>query len=212
MDARSATRLTASLVLATGLLAAPAVPASAEGPPPAAAVAAKAKHKLPDRCWPSFKHDMQRLSRRMDTQIPHYEAHYTSVNNMLDQMVELLSDPDSQDLIPQMEAGASQYREAMLPIIADERDSAMRLVDRVEKFNKGCFRGKRQAKFFAGMKLVRTSYRDLFRAYEKVLGAAAYLTTAQTAKAQQALNDAQLEAMTVEDMLEQGLTQLRELW
>ena len=209
MNARSTTRLTASLVLATGLLAAPAVAAPAAGPPPASAVAAK--HTLPDRCWPSYKHDLQRLQRRMEAQLPHYDNHYTSVSAQLDNMVEVLSS-GATDVLPQMEEGAAQYRETLLPIIADDRDSVNKLVDQVQKQNKGCFKGKRQDKFLAGMKTVRAAYRDLFRAYEKVLGAAGYLTTAQTAKAQEKLNDAQLEAATVEDMFNGGIKQLRALW
>jgi hypothetical protein len=45
-----------------------------------------------------------------------------------------------------------------------------------------------------------------------VQGAAGYLTTAQTAKAQEKLNEAQLEAATVEDILAQGVKQMRGLW
>lgn len=211
MTPGSTTRLTASLVLATGLLAAPAVPSSAAGTPPASSVAAKSKHKLPDRCWPSYKHDLQRLQRRMDTQLPHYDAHYASVDAQLDNMVDVLSS-GAQDVLPQMEDGVMQYRETLSPIIADDRDTVNKLVDRVRKQNKKCFSGRRQEKFLAGMKTVRAAYRDLFRAYEKVQMAAGYLTTAQTAKAQEALNDAQVEASTVEDMFDRGIKRLRDLW
>lgn len=210
MNARSTTRLTASLVLATGLLAAPAGTVSATGPPPTSAVATQSKHKLPDRCWPSYKHDLQRLQRRLDYQLPHYEAHYASVNAQLDGMVEILSS-GATDALPQMEEGVAQYRDTMSPIIADDRAEVNTLLDRVQKQNKNCFKGKRQDAFLAGMKTVRSAYRDLFRAYEKAQGAAGYLTTAQTAKAQEALNDAQLDAATVEDVLDKGLKQLRAL-
>ncbi len=210
MNARSTTRLTASLVLATGLLAAPTVPAPAAGPPPAS-VLAKSKHKLPDRCWPSYKHDLQRLQRRMDTQLPHYEAHYASVNAQLDNMVDVLSS-GATDVLPQMEEGVSQYRETLTPIIASDRTQVDKLLDSVQKQNKSCFKGKRQDKFLAGMKTVRAAYRDLFRAYERVQTAAGFLTTAQTAKAQGALNEAQVEAATVADMSDRGIRQMRDLW
>ncbi len=211
MRSGSTTRLTASLVLTTGLLAAPAIPVAAVGSPPATAVSAQAKHKVPDRCWPSYKHDLQRLQRRMNVQLPHYGSHYESVNAQLDNMVDVLSS-GATDVLPQMEEGAEQYRETMRPIIADDRDSAKRLVDLVQRSNKNCFTGNRQDKFLAGMKAVRLAYQDLFRAYEKGLLAVGYLTTAQTAKAQEALQDAQLEAATVEDRFDRGIKQLHDLW
>jgi hypothetical protein len=211
MNARSTTRLTASLVLATGLLAAPAVPVTAIDASPAAVIAAPAKHKLPDRCWPSYKHDLQRLQRRMDYQIEHYQSHYTSVNSLLDNMIDVLTS-GSQDVLPQMEAGVEQYRTRLAPIITKDRNEVNKLLDSVQKQNKNCFKGKRQDTFLAGMKSARSAFRDLFRAYEMVQGAAGYLTTAQTAKAQEKLNEAQLEAATVEDILAQGVKQMRGLW
>ncbi len=200
---------TLSLVLAAGLLAVSAAPVWAVGPPSAVSVAAKSK--LPDRCRPSYKHDLQRLQRRMDYQQPNYDAHYASVNHMLDQMVDLIADPDAQDLIPNMENGAAQYRDTMAPIIAGDRSDVTRLVNLVQKQNKSCFQGKRQDSFLAGMKAVRSAFKDLFSAYEKALGAAGYLTTAQTAKAQQSLNDAQVEVATVENQFDHGMKRLNAL-
>jgi hypothetical protein len=199
-------RLATALVLATGLAAGPLTPAPAQTPP----AAVVAKPKLPDRCWPSYKHDLQRLQRRMDVQAPHYESHYQSVAAQLDSMVDVLSS-GATEVLPQMEAGVAQYRDILSPIIADDRDSAMRLVKSVEKANKNCFRGARQSTFLSGMQSVRAANRDLFRAYEKVQLAALHLTTAQTAKAQEALNDAQLEAVTVEDQFDRGMKRLRSL-
>lgn len=211
MNIRTSTSLTASLVLATGLLAAPAAPVSAAGPSPVSAIAAKQKHKLPDRCWPSYKHDLQRLRRRMDYQLPHYDSHHASVDKLLDNMVDVLVS-GAHDVLPQMEAGVAEYRETLSPIIAGDRHEVNKLVDQVQKQNKNCFSARRQEKFLTGMKAVRAAFRDLFRSYEKVQMAAGYLTTAQTAKAQEALNDAQLEAATVEDQLDQGIRRLRDLW
>lgn len=211
MNARATTSLPASIVLSIGLLAAPAVAVPAAATPPAVAVAAKTKHKIPDRCWPSYKYDLQLLHRRMDVQLPHYDSHYESVNGLLDDMVDALSS-GAEEVLPYMEDGAAKYRETMSPIIADDRATVNKILDLVQRSNKGCFKGNRQDKFLAAMKLVRSSYRDLFRAYEKVQMAAYYLTTAQTAKAQEALNNAQVEAATVEAMFDSGMRQLRALW
>ena len=198
MNARQFTGLATALVLATGL---------ATGVSPSVATA---KHRIPDRCWPSYKHDLQRLQRRMNAQLPHYDAHYTSVNAMLDGMVDILSS-DSQDLLPQMEAGVSEYRETMTPLIADDRDSATKLVSVVQRSNKSCLRGKRQQKFLTGMAGVRSAFHDLFGAYGTTQLAAGYLTTAQTAKAQEALNKAAVDSATVEDQFDQGIKALRDL-
>ena len=106
MNARSTTRLTASLVLATGLITAPAIPVAAAVPPPVSAVAAKQKHKLPDRCWPSYKHDLQRLRRRMNYQLPHHDSRHASVDNLLDNMVDVLVS-GAHDVLAQMAAGVA---------------------------------------------------------------------------------------------------------
>lgn len=209
MNARTAARLAASLVVVTGLVAGPLTPALSATPAPTAVVTAKPK--LPDRCWPSYKHDLQRLRVRMGVQLPHYDAHHTSVSKLLDNMVDLLSS-GATDYLPQMEEGVMFYRETMTPIIAEDRATVTKLLNNVQKSNKNCFKGNRQDKFLSAMATVRAAFRDLFGAYATVQLAAYHLTTAQTAKAQEALNKAQLEAATVEDMFDRGMKQLRALW
>lgn len=211
MNARRVAGLATALVLATGLAAGTLTPATSVTPrQPTIVAMAKAKPRVPDRCWPSYKHDLQRLQRRMDVQLPHYDAHYASVSSLLDNMVDVLSS-GAQDVLPQMEDGVSQYRETMTPIIADDRGTATKLVNQVQKANKNCFSGKRQTKFLAGMATVRAAFRDLFDVYGKVQLAAGYLTTAQTAKAQEALNAAQVDAATIEDQFDRGMRSLRDL-
>lgn len=208
MNARRIAGAAIALVLMTGLAATPAT--SAQPDQATSVVMAKAKHRLPDRCWPSYKHDLQRLTRRMETQVPHYDAHYTSVSAILDNMVEVLTS-GAHEVLPKMEEGASVYRETMTPIIAKDRDEVTRLIAGVQKSNKSCFKGKRQTKFLDGIATIRAAYRDLFTAYGKIQLAAGYLTSAQTAEAQGALNDAQLEVATVEDQFDHGMKVLRDL-
>lgn len=211
MNARTAARLAASLVVATGLVAGPLTPALSATPAPTAVVTAKPKPKLPDRCWPSYKHDLQRVKLRMDYQLPHYDAHHASVSKLLDNMVDLLTSGD-QRYLPQMEQGVSTYRETLTPIIADDRDTTTKVLNSVQKANKDCFRGHRQAKFLSAMATIRAAFRDLFGAYATVQLAAYHLTTAQTAKAQEALNKAQVDSATVEDQFDRAMRQLRSLW
>ena len=58
---------------------------------------------------------------------------------------------------------------------------------------------------------VRSAFQDLFGAYGTTQLAAGYLTTAQTAKAQEALNKAAVDSATVEDQFDQGMKALRDL-
>ncbi len=213
MNAKPTIRLTAAIIVATGLTAGLVpVTVASTATPTAVVQAAKKKHKLPDRCWPSFKTDVLQLQRRMEYQMPNYDAYYQSERVILDQMVGLLTDPNAQDAIPALEEGEANYRATMQPIIAEDRDATTRMLASVEKANKSCFKEKRKDKFVANMALVRSAFRDLFKAYEKVLRANLELQSAQTAKAQGYLNEAALEAATVEGMFDQGIKGLVKLW
>jgi hypothetical protein len=213
MNAKPTIRLAAAIIVATGLTGGLVpVTVAATATPTSVVQGAKKKHKLPDRCWPSFKTDVFQLRRRMEYQMPNYVAYYQSENAILDQMVELLTDPNAQDLIPRLEEGEATYRATMQPIIAEDRDATTKMLANVEKANKSCFKAKRKDRFVANMTLVRSAFRDLFKAYGKVLEANLALQSAQTAKAQGYLNDAALEAATVEGTFDQGIKGLVNLW
>ena len=213
MNSKPTMQIAAAIVVATGLTAGMVPVTVAATPTPTSVIqTATKKHKLPDRCWPSFKTDVFQLRRRMEHQMPNYEAYYQSESAILDQMVELLTDPNAQDAIPALEEGEATYRATMQPIIAHDRDATTKMLASVEKANKSCFKEKRKDKFVANMALVRSAFRDLFKAYEKVLEANLALQSAQTAKAQGYLNDAAVEAATVEGTFDHGIKGLVKLW
>lgn len=213
MNAKPTMRLTAAIIVATGLTGGLIpVTGAAAATPTAVVQTAKKKHKLPDRCWPSFKTDVFRLRRRMDYQVPHYEAFYQGQRATLDEMVDILTQPAAWDAIPAMEQNLALLRATMQPIIADDRDATTKMLASVEKANKSCFKDKRRDKFLDRMASVRSAFRDLFKAYEKVLQANMALQSAQTAKAQGYLNDAALEAATVEGTFDHGIKGLVDLW
>ena len=164
------------------------------------------------KCLQSYKHDRQGLVRLMEADATYYDAHEEATSKLITAMDNLLRDPQLHDLIPQQEAGTAQFRDTVLPIVAQSRDTDYAELKRFKRVYRKCFTtDSRQAKFSGGVQQVTSAFRSLYTAHEDLFWAESALVSADTGTATQKLQEARVDVLPASDQFERGMRKLRSL-
>jgi hypothetical protein len=202
-----AIRIAVVLGLIAGLFAATTAPALADPAPPRA-VSAKAEPLVKKGCASRFIRTWRRINHASVAHADYYyESRRKAMQVMYDQLRWLLADPEAQDLIPAHEAMVARDREEYQPLVAKQRDEYLQEVAtfRAKYLQGQCLSKDGKQLFKTGMRYLRRTYQDIYKAHEKLFGMELAVMTAQADLAGQYLQDADLEHATVEENLDHSL-------
>lgn len=203
MTTTTVIRLTIPLAVLAGLLGG----ASARGVPPPAATDG-ASQPVPatvvasSSCKAGFRKDLRKINNR---EWAHAYDYYTARGNaervLYDQMRWALSDPEAHELIPVYERAAAVDRATYQPVVAGLRDDNKQAVRTFEAkyLAKDCWNKRGTKTFTSGIRSLKASFADIYKAHEQLFRVNLALQTAQMDKAEQAFADADLEAATISE-------------
>ena len=131
----------------------------------------------------------------------YYEGRRKAEQVMFDQMRWVLADPQAHDLIPVFEQQAADDRAQYQPVVAKLRDDNFKDIKgfQLKYLHNGCLTKAGTAIFTDGIRDLRASFKDIYKAHEQLFRVNLALQTAQMDLATQCMQDADLEAATIEE-------------
>lgn len=202
-----AIRLVAAIALIAGLLVGAAVPSLAN-PGPLRVAAGKSEPLIKQSCQKKFIREWRRIHHQSVTHADYYyEGRRKAMQVMYDQLRWLLADPQAHELIPAHEAMVARDRETYQPLVAKQRDEYYKEVDtfRATYRHSKCLSDRGKDLFKTGMRYLRRTFEDIYKAHGKLFGMEGAVITAQADLAGQYLQDADLEHATVVENLDHSL-------
>lgn len=202
MSTTPAIRLVTSIVLLLGLFGGAVVaPAVADQESPRS-VAAKSEPLMKKKCRQDFRSRL--LDLNLDVWVHaynYYEGRRKAEQVMVDQLRWALADPQAHGLIPIIEQAAAVDRANYQPVVAKLRDDNTKDLDKFASryLGNGCLSEDGKKLFKGGIKYFRASFKDIYKAHEQLFRVNLAVQTAQMAVAEQALQDADLEAATISE-------------
>ena len=201
MNVKHAIRIVTSIALVTGLFAGPTISATADPGPPRT-TAAKTETLIKKKCLKGFRADWRKLNYEVWAHAyDYYEGRRKAEQVMFDQMRWALADPEAHDLIPVFEQAAAVDRAQYQPVVAKLRDDNFKDIKGFQSkyLRNGCLSKPGTAVFSDGIRDLRASFKDIYKAHEQLFRVNLALQTAQMDLATQCMQDADLEAATIEE-------------
>lgn len=201
MNVKSAIRIVTAIALVTGLFTGPVITATADPGPPRTA-AAKTETLIKKKCLKGFRADWRVLNHDVWAHAyDYYEGRRKAEQAMSDQMRWILADPEAHDLIPVFEQQAADDRAQYQPVVAKLRDDNFKDIKAFQSkyLHNGCLSKAGAAVFNDGIRDLRASFKDIYKAHEQLFRVNLAVQTAQMDLAAQCMQDADLEAATIEE-------------
>lgn len=204
----AAIRIAATFALIAGLFAGTSAPVLADSNPQSRTLNSKTEPLIKNSCRKDFLRTWRRIHHRSVTHAAYYyESRRKAMQVAYDQLRWLLADPTTHELIPAHEAAVARDRETYQPLVAKQRDEYYKEVDtfRTAYLHGKCLSKTGRGVFITGMRYLRATYQDIYKAHEKLFGMEQAVETAQADLAGQYLQDADLEYATVEENFQQAI-------